>query len=363
MVKLHFSTVILAALVSISSAAAWAPLSQPARDLSVFASVNERKQKRAGGFLATKRFSTVSEQDESPITPSTKQKLEVFKIPAGVKPSFKVSVPTVASVFAATVGTYFLNNHLAMGPVRASSIAGLVATMVLPENLAIAAFAGSFAGMAKGAVIPGLAGSAVLGLVCSAVLTTFDNKKWLVGVGGRLGFIAQCACTAQFLVSCLFMAPTPPAAFIGRGPLDFRALTLQLPMVAGFTVIGALFMRLWKKALADKSKRLSNSVGAVGATGLIANLALPAALAGPVFCGSFVAMAAPTKLPNVKSLILASFLAGAAQQSLAGVMLGGWGGKLGTAALMGVLAYTTLAEKVFRPKELERPEDNMMNMK
>jgi hypothetical protein len=167
-----------------------------------------------------------------------------------------------------------------------------------------------------------------------------------VGVGGRLGFIAQCACTTQFLISSLFLAPVAPAALIGSGPLDFKTLATQLPKVAGFTVAGALFMRLWKQLFAGKNSRLANSVGAVSATGLLASSILPASVAGPIFCGSFVAMSAPTKLASTKALVLASLLAGAAQQSLAGVMLGGWGGKLGTAALMGVLAYTQLEKLV-----------------
>ena len=36
------------------------------------------------------------------------------------------------------------------------------------------------------------------------------------------------------------------------------------------------------------------------------------------------------------------------QQSLAGILLGGWGGKLGTAALMGVLSYNVIAKTVER---------------
>lgn len=101
-------------------------------------------------------------------------------------------------------------------------------------------------------------------------------------------------------------------------------------------------MTSWKDQFASYSQRLSTSVAAVGGTGLLASLLLPASLAGPVFCGSFVAMAAPDKVPNATALLGASLLAGVAQQCMAGVMLGGWGGKLGTAALVGVLAYIGL---------------------
>lgn len=58
------------------------------------------------------------------------------------------SLPMVASVFVGTVATYFLNNHnfFNVGPVRASSIVSLYATLLLPEKLAIAACMGTFAG-------------------------------------------------------------------------------------------------------------------------------------------------------------------------------------------------------------------------
>ena len=177
--------------------------------------------------------------------------------------------------------------------------------------------------------------------MAAIVMAIFDSKQWFVGVGGRLGYAAQIACTTQFLLSSIIRAPSEAAAVVGVEPLPYFRMIFGLPVVAGFTAFGALFMRFWKYLMATKSAQLSNSVGAVGATGLLASMLLPASLAGPVFCGSFVAMSSPAVLPTTKSLICASFLAGAAQQSLAGMFLGGWGGKLGTASLMGVLSYAT----------------------
>jgi hypothetical protein len=50
-------------------------------------------------------------------------------------------------------------------------------------------------------------------------------------------------------------------------------------------------------------------------------------------------MAAPEELPTMMSIVSAATLAGLAQLALDGFFLGGWGGKLGTAALIGVLLY------------------------
>jgi hypothetical protein len=71
---------------------------------------------------------------------------------------------------------------------------------------------------------------------------------------------------------------------------------------------------------------------------------LPASAAGPVFCGSLVAMSAPIRLPTYHALFGASLMAGVCQQSITGLLVGGWGGKLSTGALLGVVSYQGLAK-------------------
>jgi hypothetical protein len=274
------------------------------------------------------------------------------------------AVQSAASVFAGTILTFILhnynykynNNFASLGPIKASSLTALLATVVLPEKFALAALCGSFAGMAKLTVIPGIGHGIALGLTCAAMMAFFDKRKWIIGTGGRLGFISQCACTLQFIVSCMFLLPPPQVGLVGSYP-KFYKLLAQLPSVAFFTAVGAFFMSLWKETVAAKAKdplntvtaariynRLSNSVAAVGGTGLLASFLLPASAAGPVFCGSFIAMSAPAKITTYGGLLGASIMGGVCQQSLAGVLLGGWGGKLGTASLMGVLSYNKLMQ-------------------
>lgn len=192
-----------------------------------------------------------------------------------------------SAVVAATVATYALHNQLtAMGPVQASGIVALASTLLLPEKLALAALCGSFAGMAKAAVVPTLFSAGLLGVVCAGVLGLFDRKKWLIGFGGRLGFISQCACTLQFLV-CKYgqkawqasevlgatLGTTASTAMLADFSL-YESMTLcqiktQVPTVVLSTVGGALFMRLWKHLTAKLPNKVSNSVAAVGMTGLL----------------------------------------------------------------------------------------------
>lgn len=124
-------------------------------------------------------------------------------------------------------------------------------------------------------------------------------------------------------------------------------------------------MSFWKEAMAEKVRenkddraksqlyqRLSNSVAASSIVGLLAGALLPAGVAGPAFCGSFIAMSAPAKLETYGSLIGASIMGGLCQQAMSGVLQGGWGGRLGTASLLGVLSYrliVSFSKRTIRP--------------
>ncbi|KAL3912091.1 MAG: hypothetical protein SGARI_001330 [Bacillariaceae sp.] len=230
-------------------------------------------------------------------------------------------VQSAAAVFVGTVVTYYLNNFTPLGPVKASSVVGIASALTLPLPLALAAFCGSFAGMAKSAVIPSGGLSLLLGAVCAGMLALFDKQKWLVGVGGRLGFVAQCACTLQFVVSSLILKQPIVTGASGVATLvgsfgDPITVLSKLPAVCLSTVAGAVFMSFWKEAMAEQMKkknddvtkvqiyeRLSNSVAASGMTGLLAAMLLPASIAGPAFCGSFIAMSAPGKLETYGHLL------------------------------------------------------------
>ena len=272
----------------------------------------------------------------------------------------KESLAKASAVVVGTVLTYALHNQLTtMGAVQASGLVGIASTLLLPEKLALAALCGSFAGMAKVAVVPTLCSAGILGVVCAGVLHFFDRMKWFIGYGGRLGFVSQCACTLQFLVFKYgqniwqasesmqrLLGETLPAAMIAEFGL-YEQMTLnqikaQVPPLVACTIAGALFMRIWKHFTRKLPSKLSNSVAAVGMTGLLGGMYLPASIAGPAFCGSFVSMASPAILPSLSSLVLASVLAGLCQLGLTGLLIGGWGGKLGTSALLGVVGYRIL---------------------
>ena len=274
-------------------------------------------------------------------------------------------IMTAATVVVSTVLTFVLNNHAAMGQVGSTMATTALSYLMLPEKLCVAAVCGSFAGMARTAVIPTFGASLVLGGACAAMMALFDRKKWLMGVGGRTAFVAQCACTLQFLVSALFMSPAANAGIVGPCP-SATSLIKQFPYVALFTTIGAFFMNLWNEVFEEENqnaneheldgdifKRMANSFIAVGPTGLLA--ALPSAAVGPAFCGSFIAMSCQkTRLRSTRSLLGASIMASVIQQVMSGTLVGGWGGRLGTLALVGTLSYTALEKFLGLAKQPER---------
>jgi hypothetical protein len=299
-----------------------------------------------------------SHQEESDTTNSSFSRKSLATIVASPR------VQTTVLVVIGTILTFVLNNGMNLGPIKASSMVGLLAAILMSEQLAVATLCGAFAGMAKPAVIPGgvyQSSSLVLGMVCAVMITLFDRQKCLVGIGGRLGFIAQLSCTTQFLISSMFATRQLKGG--GAKLLDLAAYrsmttpwTLLLVLTCISTITGALLMSAWKEVLSVKSKaeekegrpmirgilsKLSTSVAAVSVTGLVMSI-FPVSIAGPAFCGSLVAMSSPTKIETYGGLLGASTMAGISQILLTGALVGGWGGKLGTAALMGVLLYRTL---------------------
>jgi hypothetical protein len=194
-----------------------------------------------------------------------------------------------------------------------------------------------------------------------------DRRKLLVGVGGRLGWVAQLACSLFFMVACLVRDPTKPAALIKPSlyPLPVQATVNQLLEQYALVGTGCLCMRLVRNWLNRKHARLfagrSAAVTAVGIVGTAATTLIPyltsfaltksystVAFAAPIYCGCVLALSGPLVLPDRASLALACLFAAIYQVALVGVFVGGWSGKVGTTACLGVVtarAILSLAKR------------------
>lgn len=109
--------------------------------------------------------------------------------------------------------------------------------------------------------------------VCALLLRAFNARGWLVGRGGRLGFLAQLACTCTFLGTRLAGVGDAPAAGASLLFLDpyCAALATALPAVVGGSVVGVAGTRAWQGIFRGRS-RLDNLVTATSGAGGLAFL-------------------------------------------------------------------------------------------
>ncbi|CAN0023174.1 unnamed protein product, partial [Heterosigma akashiwo] len=103
----------------------------------------------------------------------------------------------MAAITFATWITWAANNAGALGPVVASSAVGLIIPH-LDKARAVGIFTGSFAGMVSAGNISGpFVG--LLGVLTGLIFREATRRGFAVGVGGRLGFMAQLACSLTLL--------------------------------------------------------------------------------------------------------------------------------------------------------------------
>jgi len=100
------------------------------------------------------------------------------------------------------VATWWLNTQLGLGPAVASGIIGVLAALVLPGELAVAAYTASFAGMSSISVLTGLPMALTAGFLVGVVFII--ALPVYQGFGGKLGTIAASAVLGTaFLFSVL----------------------------------------------------------------------------------------------------------------------------------------------------------------
>lgn len=211
----------------------------------------------------------------------------------------------------------------------ASSAVGLAGSLAVP-SLAAPLFCGTFAGMATSNVITSSAQVCMMGIVAAFGLCGLDAKGRAQGVGGKLGLVAQVACSTTVLLTGTV---SYSASFFDRQMYDVTDLAAAVPATLLGSLTGAVLTKLFMTV--PQFKRISSPVAAASVMGIIAATALPTEWQGPAYAGAFVAMSAPNVLPTRKAVLGAATVAAAAQIALTGVLTGGWGGKLGTAAFLG----------------------------
>lgn len=273
------------------------------------------------------------------------------------------SIKNGAMASAGSAATWLLQYgklvEVPMSNVQAASTVGVLAGVLLPLPLRLACYCGAFVGMASKQALASALQALLVGFAAgSLVLPFLDGRRpkgsgeaLFQGCGGRLGFAAMLTCAAWVYLQALW----------GARPSGMSLVALPLPPLSisltGFktllvsTLLGALATKGWMNVMGRSLKgeyanRLANSVTASGLVGC-ACFCLPVAVnAGAVFAGSFVAMSAPTVLASYKEVAIAAILTAIVQALMGGILTGGWSGRLGTAAVVGVVLFRAMKDKI-----------------
>lgn len=94
-----------------------------------------------------------------------------------------ILVATIGAVF-----TWYLNHGLGYGAIIANGFVGVLAGLVLPGDLAGAAYTASFVGMSATSVVPSLGLSILAGIVAGIVIVL--TVPIYAGLGGKGGTTA-----------------------------------------------------------------------------------------------------------------------------------------------------------------------------
>lgn len=262
-----------------------------------------------------------------------------------------LALPAAAGCLAVEMQVHALG----MPPVLASSAVGVVAAAATilgraPGYCAAAAFGASFTGMGR---IPEsayhLAGVTFLTAIASIVVAGFflSQARWperlLPGCGGRLG-AAGFASFSLFALGCHDIhtgwrvgAVTPTAI-----------LATFAAVLAGAAVTVQLRRRLPRDTVAY-NVGASALVGIAGCLPTLMGVGGGAKMAAGVYLGSFIGMTDLGLL--TPGLLLASSLIAAVAFAALGKVLDGWGGLLGTSALIGVAASRALLPSFYKARE------------
>ncbi|AQL42750.1 hypothetical protein BV210_08520 [Halorientalis sp. IM1011] len=232
------------------------------------------------------------------------------------------------AVVAGAVLAYLLSVHAGLGPVVGSAAVGLAAGLA-PTESDVAAYCGSFVGMASPAVFPGVGPVAVAGVISG--LAFVAARDAFGGVGGKLGTLALFGCGTT-------------VALTGFDYAGGTALPWAMaPEIVAVAVVGAVVTVVLSVRLG-----LGGVIGSA-AVGLVAGIALPALVAGGTtlatvaFCASFVGMSSTDRLADERLVAVAGVICGLVFVFVSPAFVGS-GGKLGTIAFVSCVTTIGLTE-------------------
>ena len=269
------------------------------------------------------------------------------------------------AVGTGTLSAWLLQSNWKLAsPLVAAVVVGLTSAPLSPLAAYQAPlYCGAFAGTTSIGIVKGPSTMVALAVICAAMFETFERKKLFPGKGGRLG---MCATTSSSILTLLCgktklkkegaalvgkilawlsaTASNPTVSLVGTGQLTVRTCTPAFAAASSGAVLSTFLRR-----------RGWGPVPASALCGALGTLGMGGAAGGLFYMGSFIGMSAnandPEKAPYATQMLAAN-LAAFFFLAFGQYVLGGVGGKLGAAALCGVLACGSVVTYTAERKRL-----------
>lgn len=251
------------------------------------------------------------------------QETQTLKQTSARRVPLKHILLTFVTVLSGAWISYWISEHLNLGPVAGSALVGLLGALVFPRY-SIAIYCGSFVGMSSAELLASPQELLLAASICGLVYILTEDA--LNGFGGKLGTIAfsgslltGLGLQRQFLIS----------------PVPSFDLAWQIVALA----VTATIFTYWLNIILNHGPVLASS-----AVGVVGGLLLPAIfpetgqlLAVVVICASFTGMASSRRFSAPLPMLAAGLVTGIIFLYSVPVF-GGTGGKLGTIAFGASLA-------------------------
>lgn len=262
-----------------------------------------------------------------------------------------------SAVLLGTTSAWLLQQHWNLAsPLVAAATVGFLSSPFSPlKGYQAPIYCGAFAGTTSIGIVHEPRIAFGLALITATMFETFERLKLFPGRGGRLGMCATISSTLLTLLSGRLDVITELKVLFTRisteivtSPdiIDLAAKSapgISNTVIPSFTIasIGAVvstFLR--RKGLGP--------VPSSAICGLIGTLFIRGSIGGLFYMGSFIGMSADANdaaLVDYRSQVLAAILATSFFMGFGQFVLAGVGGKLGAAALCGVLASSSIIRK------------------
>lgn len=304
----------------------------------------------------TERIQMTSSTSFSSSTESKSIDKESTKFPSLMK-YYPEPLKRPSAVLLGTTSAWLLQQNWNLAsPLVAAATVGFASSPVSPlKGYQAPLYCGAFAGTTSIGIVHEPRIALGLALITATMFETFERKKLFPGRGGRLGMCATISSTILTLLSGRLDVFTELKALFVRitteimtAPDFFNLAAKTVPGISNIVVPSFTLASLGAIVSTFLRRKGLGPVPSSAICGLIGTLFIKGSVGGLFYMGSFIGMSADANdaaAVDYPSQVLAAILATSFFLGLGQYILAGVGGKLGAAALCGVLASSSIIRK------------------